>query len=48
MKATILNILFFLLTFSVFAQDSTEIVKYLSEKSFEQTDHNFKKKFINY
>ena len=42
MKTTILNIILFLLTRSLFAQDSTEIVKYLSEKSFEQTDHNFK------
>jgi hypothetical protein len=42
MKTTILNIILFLLTRSLFAQDSTEIVKYLSEKSYEQTDHNFK------
>jgi hypothetical protein len=42
MKVTILKIIFFLLSNSIFAQDSTEIVKYLSEKSFEQKKHDFK------
>ena len=42
MKAKTLIVIFFLLLNSIFAQDSTEIVKYLSEKSFGQTKHDFK------
>ena len=42
MKNIILNIFLFLLSNSIFAQDSVEIVKYLSEKSFEQMKHDFK------